>query len=158
MSLVNLANVCAHLKNCTMVKHGVAKIPLSRLHLNLSFHLYKQGFISAIQKGSDISPDDPNSPVDITPDNISSRKLWLSLKYRDNQPVLSHISLVSKPNLKIKLSPTEIKALASGLYVRKIKPLQPAETILVKADDNEILDLQQVAAKNLGGMPLCRFR
>lgn len=157
MSLVNLAHVCAHLKNVTMVKHEVAKIPLSRLHMNLAVHLYKQGFISAIQKGSDEAPDPAGQPVEITSDNIATRRLWLTLKYRNDKPVLNNISLVSKPNLKLHLSPTELKALASGLYVRKIKPLRPAETMIVKTNDNSILDLQEAAAKNMAGMPLCRF-
>lgn len=156
MSLVHLANVCSHLKNCTMTNLAIAKIPLTRLHLNLSLHLYKQGFLSAVQKGDDVAPD--TKTIDTTPDNISTRKLWLTLKYRNNEPVLRHLSLISKPNLKIHLTNVEIKALAGGLYVRKIKPIQPAETILVKLDNKDIVDLQEAAAKNLGGMPLCRFR
>ncbi len=140
-----------------MANISLAKIPLTRLHLNLSLHLYKQGFVSSIQKGSDVAPDSAQAPVEVTPDNIATRNLWLSLKYRNNKPVLNHLQLISKPNLKIELTATEVKALAAGLYVRKIKPIQPAETILIKLENKQVVDLQEAAAKNLSGMALCRF-
>lgn len=158
MSLVHLANVCSHLQNCTKANLSLAKIPLTRLHLNVSLNLYKQGFISAIQKGSDNAPDEPGSSVEITPDNIASRKLWLTLKYRNNEPVLRQMSLISKPNSRIHLTATEVKALAGGLYVREIKPIQPAETFLIQTEDKRVFELQEAAAQDLAGMALCRFR
>lgn len=156
MSLVHLANFSAHLKNCTRLNLATTSVPFSRLHLQLSFLLYNEGFISSVQRGSTIGPD--KKIEEVTPDNISSRRLWLGLKYRNNVPVIRNFSLISKPNRKVEFTPTEVKALASGIPVRIVQPLQPAECIFVKTEDNEILEIQEVAKKNLGGTILCRIR
>ncbi|GBL48149.1 hypothetical protein ACI3LY_002959 [Candidozyma auris] len=156
MSLVSLANFCAHLKNCTNVNIGLTSVPLSRLHLQVAMNLYKEGFISSVQKGSTVGPD--KKPVDVTPDNIATRRLWLGLKYRDNRPVIRDLQLVSKPGRKVNLSLTEVKALASGFPVRFIKPLQPAECIFLKTPDNEVVEIQEAAKRDLHGLALCRVK
>lgn len=156
MSLVHLSNMCAHLKNCTLVNVSKTSIPFSRQHLQVALGLYKEGFLSSVQKGSTSGPD--QVPVEVTPDNISTRRLWLDIKYRKNYPVIRNISMILKPGRKVNLSATEIKALASGLPVRFIQPLQPAEIIFVRTLPTEILEVQEAAKKGLEGMVLCRVR
>ena len=156
MSLVHLANFCSHIKNVTNVHVATTSVPFSRLHLQVALGLYREGFISSIQKGSTTGPD--LKPVEVTPDNISSRRLWLGLKYLNNQSVIRDFSLVLNPGRKVNLTPTEIKALASGLPVRFIKPLQPAECIFVRTPADEVLEVQEAAKKDLKGMVLCRIK
>ncbi|KAK6455822.1 ribosomal protein S8 [Scheffersomyces xylosifermentans] len=155
MSLVHLANLCAHLKNCTNVNIASTSVPFTRLHLQVAVGLYKEGFISSLQKGSTEGPD--LKAVDVTPDNISTRRLWLGLKYRNNQPVIRDISLISKPGRKVNLTNEEVKALASGLAVRFIKPLQPAECIFIKSKE-EVFEIQEAAKRNLEGLALYRVK
>lgn len=156
MSLVNLANFCAHIKNCTNVNIGLTSVPFSRLHLQVAVNLYKEGFISSVQKGSTSGPDE--KPVEITPDNIATRRLWLNLKYKDNMPVIRDLSLVLKPGRRVNLTSTEVKALASGLPVRFIKPLQPAECVFIKTKSGEVLEVQEAATRNASGLALCRVK
>lgn len=156
MSLVHLANLCAHVKNCTNVHISTTSIPFSRLHLLVALNLYKEGFISSVHKGSTAGPD--KAPVEVTPDNISTRRLWLELKYRNNQPVIRDFSVILKPGRKVNLTATEIKALASGFPVRFIKPLQPAECIFIQTPKKEIFEVQEAAKRNLDGMALCRVK
>ncbi|KAF3992437.1 hypothetical protein FT663_00717 [Candidozyma haemuli var. vulneris] len=156
MSLSSLANYCAHLKNCTNVNIGFTSVPLSRLHLEISRNLYKEGFLSSIQRGSTVGPD--QKPVEVTPDNIATRRLWLGLKYRDNLPVIRDLSLVSKPGRKVNLSSTEVKALASGFPVRFIKPLQPAECMFLRTPEREVVEIQEAAKRDLHGLALCRVK
>ncbi|CAK7905652.1 37S ribosomal protein S8, mitochondrial [[Candida] anglica] len=156
MSLVHLANFAAHVKNCTKVNMAATSVPFSRLHLQVALGLYREGFLSSIQKGSTSGPD--LAPVDITPDNISTRRLWLGLKYRNNQPVIREFALVSKPGRKVNLTNTEVKALASGLTVRFIRPLQPSECMFIKTPEKEVVELQEAAKRHLSGMVLCRVR
>lgn len=156
MSLVHLANFCCHLKNCANVNIATTSVPFSRLHLQVALGLYKEGFISSIQKGSTSGPD--KVPVDITPDNVSTRRLWLGLKYRNNQSVIRDFSLILKPGRKVHLTSTEVKALASGLPVRFIKPLQPAECIFIKTKDNELVEIQEAAKQSKTGTVLCRVK
>lgn len=155
MSLVHLANFASHLKNCTNVHLATTSVPFSRMHLQVALGLYKEGFISSVKKGSVSGPE--SQPVDVTPDNISTRRLWLGLKYRNNQSVIRDFSLISKPGRKVNLTTTEVKALASGLPVRFIKPLQPAESIFIK-HGSEILEIQEAAKRDIKGMVLCRIK
>ncbi|EHN00813.1 Mrps8p [Saccharomyces cerevisiae x Saccharomyces kudriavzevii VIN7] len=95
--------------------------------------------------------------VEVTPDNISTRRLWVGLKYRDNKPVLSNCRLISKPNSRIYLQMEDMKKLCSGVTIRNIKPLQPGELILVRAQ-NSIMDVNEAIAKKLDGEILCRVK
>ncbi|ODV64006.1 mitochondrial 37S ribosomal protein uS8m MRPS8 [Ascoidea rubescens DSM 1968] len=158
MSLVKLGYICSHLQNCATRRIPLTSIPYTRQSINVALHLYKEGFISAISKGSVVRPDLPSENIEVTFDNIATRKLWVTLKYRDNQPVLGKFRLVSTPSQKFFLSDVEIKALSSGLSVRKIKPQQPGELILVQLEDKKIIDLQEAAKNNVGGLVLCRAR
>ncbi|KAF4553119.1 Ribosomal protein S8-like protein [Elsinoe fawcettii] len=56
MSLVQLANVCSHLQNASLARLGLTSIPHSRMHLNLTVQLQKQGFISNVVLGGPTPP------------------------------------------------------------------------------------------------------
>lgn len=155
MSLVKLANTCAHLQNCSRVRSTLTSIPYTKLQLQFAYNLYRHGFLSSLQKGSTKGPDDV--PVEITPDNISTRRLWVGLKYRENKPVLSSCRLISKPNTRVYLSHNDMKKLCSGISVRLVKPLQPGELILVKTD-SAVIDINEAVAKKLDGEVLCRVK
>lgn len=156
MSLVHLSNFSAHLKNCLRINQTITSVPYSRLHLQIALGLYKEGFISLLQRGSLTGPDE--APVEVTPDNIATRRLWLGLKYRNNEPVIRQFLMISKPSRKVNLTSKEVKALASGLPVRFILPLQPAECIFMKTKSDKIYEIQEAAKKDLEGMVLCRIR
>lgn len=156
MSLVKLANTCAHLQNCSRVRLSLTSIPYTKLQLQFAYNLYKQGFLSSVQRGSTKGPD--KEFVEVTPDNISTRRLWVGLKYRDNTPVLSKVRLISKPNMRISLPHEDLRKLCSGVSVRQIKPLQPGELILVRTDKNTIMDINEAIAKKLDGEVLCRVK
>lgn len=153
MSLVRLANFAAHLQNVTRVHLSTTSIPYTRLHLQVASHLYKQGFISSIQRGSLHGPD--VDPVEVTPDNIATRRLWLGLKYRDSKSVLSKFQLVSKPSCRIVLNAEQVKELANGKSVRQIRPIQPSELVLLRSE-GEVLELAEAAAQHKAGEVLCR--
>lgn len=123
------------------------------MHLEVTRGLYKEGFISSIQRGSTQGPD--LTPVEVTPDNISTRRLWLTLKYRNNRPVIRQMSLVSKPGRRVHLTVEETKALASGWPVRFIKPLQPAELLFVRVD-KEVIEIQEAAKRGVACLALYR--
>ncbi|VEU21483.1 DEKNAAC102580 [Brettanomyces naardenensis] len=154
MSLVNLANVCCHLQNCTMARLPLAKVPYTRLHLQIALGLYNEGFVSSVQRGSINGPD--ITPVEVTPDNISTRRLWLGLKYRNNKPVLSHLRLISKPNRRVRLTNEELGHFASGKRVRFIPPMKPDEVVFLRTNKGEILNLYEAVKKQLDGELLCR--
>ncbi|QLL30469.1 hypothetical protein HG536_0A02860 [Torulaspora globosa] len=155
MSLVKLANTCAHIQNCSRVRTSLTSIPYTRLHLQFAYNLYRHGFISSLQKGSTKGPDEV--PVEVTPDNISTRRLWIGLKYRENKPILSSCRLISKPSTRVYLSHNDMRKLCSGITVRLIKPLQPGELMLVRTKES-VVDINEAVAKKLDGEVLCRVK
>ncbi|GME90401.1 hypothetical protein B5S28_g481 [[Candida] boidinii] len=156
MSLVNLANVCSHLQNCTMAKLPMAKVPYTKLHLQIALGLYKEGFIGSVQRGSIAGPD--ITPVEVTFDNIATRRLWLGLKYRNNRPVISKFSLISKPCRRVYCDHNELKMFASGKKVRFVQPIQPGEVVFVRSKQNDVFNLHEAVARQVDGELLCRIR
>lgn len=155
MSLVHLANVCAHLQNVSMAKSPIAAIPYTRLHLQISLGLYKEGFISSLQRGSLKGPD--ITPVEVTPDNIATRRLWLGMKYRQGKPVLSKFQLISKPNRRVYAEFEDLKSFASGNRFRFVKPLMPGEIVFVRPKgSNEVINLHEAVKKQVDAELLCR--
>ncbi len=155
MSMVQLGYVCSHLQNVSAVRKTITSIPLTKLHLQVSLGLYKAGFISSIQRGSVAGPD--KEFTRITQANVSTRRLWLGLKYQDYRPILKNFHLVSRPNRRIILDAEQIKTLAVGKTVRKVEPAKPGEVLFVKLEKiDAVVDLMDAAKKGLGGEVLCR--
>ncbi|CAM9024397.1 unnamed protein product [Wickerhamomyces anomalus] len=139
------------------ILESLSQLIVIRLHLEVAAHLYKQGFISSVQRGSLQGPD--KVPTEVTPDNIATRRLWLGLKYRGTDSVIRKFSLVSKPSCRIHLNKDELKLLAAGRKVRLIKPLQPSELMLIKDNKTKkVLDLAEAVNKGVEGEVLCRIR
>lgn len=137
-----------------MAKLPIAKIPYTRLHLQMALGLYKEGFVSSVQRGSITGPD--IKPIEVTPDNISSRRLWLGLKYRDNKPVLSKLHLVSKPNRRVFMSAEDIRSFADGNRFRFVLPPKSDEVFFVRTKNGELITLNECAKKHQSGELLCR--
>lgn len=155
MSLVSLANVCAHLQNVSMARSPIASIPYTRLHLEIALGLYKEGFISSLQRGSVNGPD--ITPIEVTPDNISTRRLWLGMKYRQGKPVLSKFQLISKPNRRVYADFEELRSFAAGNRFRFVKPLNPGEIVFVRPKGTkEVINLHEAVKKQIDGELLCR--
>lgn len=156
MSLVNLAHVCSHLQNVTRVAKPLASIPYTKLHLQIALGLYREGFINSVQRGSLTGPDAEFTPA--TFDNISTRRLWLGLKYHNSKPVISQMSLISKPNQRIFFDEHQINNLLKGVSSRHVKPLQLGESIFVRTKSGEVLEIQEAARKEVGGELLFRVK
>lgn len=154
MSLVNLAHVCSHIQNVTRVNKSLTSIPFTKLHLQVAFGLYREGFISSIQRGSLTGPDAEYTPT--TFDNVSTRRLWLGLKYHNTKPVISSMRLVSHPNRRVFADSTQVAELLAGKNLKAVKPPQLGEVMFLRTKHGEVLELQEAAQKQVGGEILCR--
>jgi ribosomal protein S8 len=160
MSLVNLANVCSHLQNASKARLGFTSIPLSNLHLNVSVALQTSGFISSVTRGGPNPPDfatlSSYKPEPVTQQNISSRRLWLGMKYWNNEPVLGSMQLVSKPTKRIWMSVEGLSQLVKGRHAGEVKGLtRPGECLFVSTDRG-IMESRECVDRKVGGMLLCR--
>lgn len=154
MSLVNLAHVCSHIQNVTRVNKSLTSIPFTKLHLQMAVGLYREGFISSVQRGSLTGPDKEYTPT--TYDNVSTRRLWLGLKYHNTKSVISSMRLVSHPNRRVFAEPQQVVDLLGGKAMRQVDPPQLGEVMFLRTRDGDLLELQEAAQKHVGGEILCR--
>ncbi|EEQ29632.1 hypothetical protein McanMca71_006714 [Microsporum canis] len=168
MSLVNLAHVCSHLSNASKARLALTSIPNSNLHLALSNALVEAGFISSVVRGGPSPPplhpllntpavNDELEPIEpITQANIASRRLWLGLKYWQSQPVLSKLSMVSKPTRRIYVDTEALRDIIRGSKSHTIAGLRNPGECLFLSTDRGILESRQCVEKKIGGLVLCR--
>lgn len=181
MSLVNLAHVCSHLTNASKGRLGLTSIPSSKLHLHLTLALLKAGFISTVVRGGAEPPPahkllshpvptsgqpEPGEHLikawegyiiePVTRENIASRRLWLGLKYWNNEPVLEKMSLISKPTRRIHMDTEGLSNLVRGKESGMVKGIrQPGECIFVSTDKG-LMEARECVERRIGGQLLCR--
>ncbi|RWQ98413.1 40S ribosomal protein S8 [Paecilomyces variotii] len=168
MSLVNLAHVCSHLNNATKARLGLTSIPNSNLHLKLSLALQNAGFISSVVRGGPTPPpphvllghpsvnDESQGVEPITQSNVASRRLWLGLKYWQSEPVLSKMTLVSKPKRRINLDVPGLRQIIRGEKSGYVEGLRSPGECLFLSTDRGILEARECVEKKVGGLVLCR--
>jgi small subunit ribosomal protein S8 len=144
-------DLCARVQNGYVAKLKNISIPETKMNLNVAQILYQQGFISSVSRGNHIGIDYSMT----TPENIATRRYWLSLKYRNNNPVLSKMSAVSKPSRKIFATVDEFKTIVGGGRAGMLGPLQPGEIIIVNTPLG-VYEIHEAISLNQGGYVLCR--
>lgn len=146
--------VASHLQNASRARSSITSIPLSKMNLSIALGLYRQGFLSSVQRGSLAGPDEVYTPT--TPSNVSSRRIWLGLKYRDASPVLSNMHVISKPSRKVWMSVPELQAMVEGRKGREmIKGLVPGEICFI-GTDRGIMEIRDAIKRKIGGEVLVR--
>lgn len=146
-------DLCARIQNGFRSRLQSIAIPETKMNLAIANILYREGFLSSVVRGNHQGPDAEYTPT--TNENVATRRLWLSLKYKDNSPTLSKLSVVSKPSKKVTFTVNEMKQIASGRRAKFVKPLQPGE-IAVMNTNRGVLEIQEAIKKNVGGEILCR--
>lgn len=156
MPLLHASNLCAHLQNVARVGRTLTSIPHNKLNLQIALGLYREGFLSGVQRGDIYGPDAVYTET--TPHNVASRRLWVELKYRKNQPVLSALQLVSKPSRRVVLTSEDLRQLQLGRKVKFINPPQIGEVILIKTPgkNGDVMDLNEACRRFVGGEVILR--
>lgn len=156
MSLVNLGYTCCHLQNVSKVMKPLTSIPMSKLHLQVALGLYKEGFLASVQRGDLRGPDKEYTPS--TFDNISTRRLWLGMKYRNFRPVLNRMHLVSHPNRRVNATHSDLIGLCTGRPLGKVQPLALGEVMFLRANNKEksVHEIHDAVRRNISGEILCR--
>ena len=160
MSLVNLSHVCSHLQNASKARLGLTSVPSTNMILTLTLALQHAGFLSSVTRGG-LEPPPLDSlstyhPEPVTQENISSRRLWLGMKYWNNEPVLSKMSMVSKPTKRIWMDVEGLSRLVRGRDTNSVKALTKIGECLFVSTDRGILEARECVEKKVGGMLLCR--
>ncbi|KAI9682076.1 MAG: hypothetical protein M1817_000130 [Caeruleum heppii] len=164
MSLVNLSHVCSHLQNASKARLGLTSVPSSNLVLRLMLALQTSGFFTSVTRGgpspplmlspTSLQPLEPPEPV--TQTNIATRRLWLGLKYWNNEPVLSQMKMISKPTKRIWMDAEGLGHLIRGRDSNYVRGLRKTGECLFVTTDKGIMEARECVERRIGGMLLCR--
>jgi small subunit ribosomal protein S8 len=159
MGIHNIANACAHLQNASRARLGLTSLPNNKYNLRLALALHRSGFISSVTRAGP-TPPPPEALLTfeqepVTSANVASRRLWLGLKYWDNEPVMKRLQGVSKPSRLIHADIEKLGRIARGFPSGYMKGLTLGECMFVSTDQG-ILEVREALEKKVGGLVLCR--
>ncbi|KAJ2587580.1 hypothetical protein IWW49_003406, partial [Coemansia sp. RSA 1797] len=132
---------------------GRIAVPETKLNLAVSRVLYNQGFVSSVTRGTHLGPDESYVPT--TNLNVAERRLWLSLKYYQDSPVLRKMRCISKPSRKINCDANQFRTLAAGQAWSIVKGVNPGEIIIVSTTRG-VMEIQDAVRHGIGGNLLAR--
>ena len=92
----------------------------------------------------------------ITQENVSSRRLWVGLKYYNSRPVLEKMRLVSKPTRRVWVSVKDMAALVKGERRGYVNGLRGIGESMFVTTDRGIMEARECVERRIGGMLLCR--
>ncbi|KAL5115927.1 hypothetical protein ACEQ8H_006149 [Pleosporales sp. CAS-2024a] len=90
------------------------------------------------------------------PENQGKRRLWLGLKYWQNEPVLRNMKLISKPTRRIWLTAADLATITRTRPSSYVKGLTHPGECMFLTTDRGILEARECVERQLGGMALCR--
>ncbi|TDZ34485.1 37S ribosomal protein S8 [Colletotrichum sidae] len=162
MGLTNVIHMCSHLQNASRARLGMTSIVNTKHNFNLAQALHRTGFISSIYRGGSTPPDteEMNQPPEpITSANVATRRLWLGLKYWNNEPVLNGLTMVTKPKRPINVTVQDLERIVRGFPSKNglVKGLVLGECLYVSTDRG-VLEAREALSRKVGGMVLCRAR
>ncbi|KAJ2549173.1 hypothetical protein IWW35_003869 [Coemansia sp. RSA 1878] len=151
--MVGVYDLCARVQNGFRARLGRIAVPETKLNLAVSRVLYSQGFVSSVTRGTHLGPDESYVPT--TNLNVAERRLWLSLKYYQDSPVLRKMRCISKPSRKINCDANQFRTLAAGQAWSIVKGVNPGEIIIVSTTRG-VMEIQDAVRHGIGGNLLAR--
>jgi len=150
-----LHHVCSHIQNASKARQGITSIPTTRLNLRLALAMKQAGFLSSVQPGDYSGPDPVGRIIPVTPENVGSRRLWLGLKFIDNERVISKCEVMSRGNRRLFFNLREIEDMIKGRRAQTIKGLGMGECMFIGTDQG-VFEARDAIRRRLGGEALCR--
>ncbi len=159
MGILGIVNVCSHLQNASKARLGMTSIPNCKYNLTLALALHRAGLISFVTRGGPTPPSPEDlltaEPEPVTTANVATRRLWLGLKYWNNEPVLKRMAPVSKPSRLVRMPLDRLERVARGLSSGAFKGLNLGETMFLSTDRG-VLEIREALDRKVGGVVLCR--
>lgn len=154
-------DLCARLQNGFRAHLRRLPVPHTTQNLAILSILLRSGFISNVTRGTITAPD----PQQWHSAKDPERRIWIDLKYRDDQAVLSQAEVISKPSKRIFLEPEDIRRICSGKMANFVKPLGMGEVAVVRHEGIvdgvkgvRWLEAREALQLGTGGEILCRMR
>ena len=151
----NFPHLCSQVHNAFMARARRTAVPDTILNRSVCNILYSEGFVSSITSGDDSGPYDAGIQVPVTPDNVARRKLWLHLKYRYGNPVLSQLKIISKPSRRVFASLDELKSVVSGARDSPLLKRSRMGQITILDTPFGIIEAREALKRGVAGEVLC---
>jgi ribosomal protein S8 len=115
---------------------------------------FTAGLDSDAHKDTGLAKDSLNKVH--VPENPARRRLWLGLKYWNNEPVLTNMKLISKPTRRIWLTSHDLAKITRTREASYVKGLTHPGECMFLTTDRGILEARDCVERQLGGMALYR--
>ncbi|OAA62041.1 40S ribosomal protein s8 [Niveomyces insectorum RCEF 264] len=160
MGILHITDTCAHLQNAARARLGLTSIPNNKYNLRFALALHRAGFLASVTRAGPTPPapaelltgahvDEP-----VTSANVATRRLWLGLKYWNNEPVLKRLSAYSKPTRLVTLPLPALERVARGFPAGPVRGLSLGECLFLNTDRG-VLEVREALDKKVGGQVLC---
>ena len=148
--------LCSHIQNAFRARHQHIAVNHTTQNLGILSILLRTGFVSSLTRGTIDGP----SPEAFHEAGEARKRIWAELKYREDRPVLTSMSLVSRPSRRVFMDTSEIRRICSGRRAQTIKPLGLGEIAVVKtgSKEHEWLEAREALQLRLPGEVICRAR
>ncbi|KAF9066815.1 mitochondrial ribosomal protein subunit S8 [Rhodocollybia butyracea] len=148
--------LCSHIQNAFRARHALISVEHNTQNLGILSILLRSGFITSITRGTTTGPN----PASFLSDEEKNQRIWATLKYRDDLPVLHSMELVSKPSKKVFMTPSELRRLCSGRRAGPVSPLGMGEIAVVRTANKEFMwiEAREAVSMKMGGEVVCRAR
>lgn len=159
MGIANVTNACAHLQNACRARLGLTSIPSQKYNLLFSLALHRSGLVSSVTRAGP-KPPSPEQLLTfeaepVTSSNVSSRRIWLGLKYIDNEPVMRSLNAITRPKRPINLQLKALERVSRGFESGYVDGLKMGECLFL-ATSLGVLEIREALEKKVGGLILCR--
>ncbi|OLN92742.1 37S ribosomal protein S8, mitochondrial [Colletotrichum chlorophyti] len=160
MGVTSIINMCSHLQNASRARLGMTSVVNTKYNLNLALALQRSGFLSTLHRGGPTPPSPEElgqAPEPVTTANVATRRLWLGLKYWNNEPVLKGLKSVTKPTRPITVSIEDLERVVRGFPTKNalVKGLGLGECLFLSTDRG-VLEAREALSRKVGGTVLCR--
>lgn len=147
------ANLITQLLTSSRASLARTSLPYTPSALSITSILLRQGLISSLTLGSTAAPD----PTRFESLPLPERRLWVSFKHRQGQPVLRRLSLVSKGSRRVHVTKDELGRLLTGRRAQNVAGVGLGEVFVIRTEDGgEYLEGWEAWRKGLGGEVVCR--
>ena len=92
----------------------------------------------------------------VTRDNVSTRRIWVGLKYYNYRPVLESMRMVSKPTRRYWMGLRDLEGLCLGEKRGHVRGLRGVGETIFVTSDRGVMDVREAVRRRVGGMLLCR--
>lgn len=146
------ANLITQLLTSSRASLLRTSLPYTSSALSITSILLRHGLLSSLSLGSPSAP----APAVFSSLPLPARRLWVTLKHRNGQPVLRRMELVSKASRRVTVTHQELGRLLTGRRAVNVNGVGMGEILVVRDEGGGYLEGWEAWRMGKGGEVVCR--